>query len=77
MGRKKFFFPGSRDRIFSSAVLVRYSLLILLVLVALVVCAMAQWPYNAGYYYNGYAASPYAHSYYGAYNPALNYWWKK
>ncbi|CAL1300807.1 unnamed protein product [Larinioides sclopetarius] len=55
------------------------TLFILLVLVALVVCAMAQWPYNNGYYYNGYsggyAAAPYAGSYYGA--PAYNYWWKK
>ncbi|PRD30483.1 UNVERIFIED_CONTAM: hypothetical protein NCL1_26273 [Trichonephila clavipes] len=51
---------------------------ILLVLVALVACAMAQWPYN-GYYYNTHAAAayPYGYNYYGAYNPALNYYWKK
>ncbi|GIY85303.1 hypothetical protein CEXT_466741 [Caerostris extrusa] len=45
---------------------------ILFVLVALVVCAVAQHPYYGGYYngYNGYvAAHPYAYNYYGAYNP--------
>ncbi|CAL1288373.1 unnamed protein product [Larinioides sclopetarius] len=57
------------------------ALFVLLVLVALVVCTLAQWPYyNNGYYagYNGYvAAHPYAYNYYGAYNPALSYLWKK
>ncbi|PRD19124.1 UNVERIFIED_CONTAM: hypothetical protein NCL1_58383 [Trichonephila clavipes] len=52
---------------------------VLLVLVALVVCAAAQWPYYGGYYagYNGYVAPPAAYNYYGAYNPALSYLWKK
>ncbi|GFQ76821.1 uncharacterized protein TNCT_433811 [Trichonephila clavata] len=55
------------------------SLFVLLVLVALVVCAVAQWPYYGGYYtgYNGYVAPPVAYNYYGAYNPALSYLWKK
>ncbi|GBN58515.1 hypothetical protein AVEN_65999-1 [Araneus ventricosus] len=56
------------------------SVFVLLVLVALVVCTLAQWPYYGGYYggYNGYvAANPYAYNYYGAYNPALSYLWKK
>ncbi|CAL1300806.1 unnamed protein product [Larinioides sclopetarius] len=56
------------------------TLFVLLVLVALVVCTLAQWPYYNGYYagYNGYAAAhPYAYNYYGAYNPALSYLWKK
>lgn len=52
----------------------------LFVLVALVVCAMAQWPYYGGIHYNA-LAYPYAYGYnaygYNAYNPALSYLWKK
>ncbi|KFM61922.1 hypothetical protein X975_01487, partial [Stegodyphus mimosarum] len=53
-----------------------YYLFAILVLVALMAVAFAQWPYY-GTYYNTHALSyPYAYNY-GLYNPAFSYLWKK